>query len=63
MQLQHKFQKMLNNPVTQTIDLGDGRTITIESGKLGKQSDGSESGMSAFLKIAGILLLVGAGIY
>jgi len=30
---------------------------------LGKQSDGSESGMSAFLKIAGILLLVGAGIY
>ena len=41
MQLQHKKVNMLNNPVTQTIDLGEGKIITIESGKLAKQSDGS----------------------
>lgn len=29
------------NIINQTIDLGDGRTITIESGKLAKQADGS----------------------
>lgn len=29
------------NVVTKTIDLGDGRTITIETGKLAKQADGS----------------------
>ena len=27
--------------VKKTIDLGDGRTITIETGKLAKQADGS----------------------
>jgi len=32
---------MLYNTVTQTINLGDGRTITLETGKLAKQSDGS----------------------
>jgi len=29
------------NVITKTIDLGDGRTITIETGKLAKQADGS----------------------
>jgi polyribonucleotide nucleotidyltransferase len=29
------------NPVIKTIDLGDGRTITLETGKLAKQADGS----------------------
>lgn len=29
------------NAITQTIDLGDGRIITIETGKLAKQADGS----------------------
>ena len=29
------------NPITKSIDLGDGRTITIETGKLAKQADGS----------------------
>lgn len=29
------------NAITKTIDLGDGRTITIETGKLAKQADGS----------------------
>jgi polyribonucleotide nucleotidyltransferase len=29
------------NPVVKTIDLGDGRTITIETGKLAKQADGA----------------------
>lgn len=29
------------NIITKTIDLGDGRTITIETGKLAKQADGS----------------------
>ena len=29
------------NPIKKTIDLGDGRTITIESGKLAKQADGA----------------------
>ncbi|MDL2208882.1 polyribonucleotide nucleotidyltransferase [Parabacteroides sp. OttesenSCG-928-O15] len=29
------------NPINKTIDLGDGRTITIETGKLAKQADGS----------------------
>lgn len=28
-------------PITKSIDLGDGRTITIETGKLAKQADGS----------------------
>ncbi|MDO5571502.1 MAG: polyribonucleotide nucleotidyltransferase [Bacteroidales bacterium] len=29
------------NPIVKTIDLGDGRTITIETGKLAKQADGA----------------------
>ncbi len=29
------------NPIIKTIDLGDGRTITLETGKLAKQADGS----------------------
>lgn len=29
------------NPIVKTIDMGDGRTITIETGKLAKQADGS----------------------
>lgn len=41
MQLQQKKLNMLNNPVTQTIDLGEGKIITLETGKLAKQSDGS----------------------
>jgi polyribonucleotide nucleotidyltransferase len=41
MQLQQKKLNMLNNPVTQTIDLGEGKVITLETGKLAKQSDGS----------------------
>lgn len=29
------------NPITKTFDLGDGRTISLETGKLAKQADGS----------------------
>ena len=29
------------NPITKTITLKDGRTISIETGKLAKQADGS----------------------
>jgi len=29
------------NPISKTIDLGDGRSITLETGKLAKQADGS----------------------
>ena len=29
------------NPINKTIELADGRTITIETGKLAKQADGS----------------------
>ena len=29
------------NPINKTIELGDGRTITIETGKLAKQADGA----------------------
>jgi polyribonucleotide nucleotidyltransferase len=32
---------MLYNPIKKTIDLGDGRSIEIETGKLAKQADGS----------------------
>ena len=32
---------MLYNPIKKVIDLGDGRTIEIETGKLAKQADGS----------------------
>jgi len=31
----------MTNVITKTIDLGDGRTISIETGKLAKQADGS----------------------
>jgi len=34
-------KKIMLNPINKTIDLGDGRTITIETGKLAKQADGS----------------------
>ena len=29
------------NPIVKTIELADGRTITLETGKLAKQADGS----------------------
>ena len=29
------------NPINKTIELADGRTITIETGKLAKQADGA----------------------
>ena len=29
------------NPIVKTIELGDGRTITLETGKLAKQADGA----------------------
>ena len=29
------------NPIVKTIELPDGRTITLETGKLAKQADGS----------------------
>ena len=32
---------MIPKVYTESIDLGDGRTITIETGKLAKQADGS----------------------
>ncbi len=32
---------MIPQTFTQTITLGDGRTITLETGKLAKQADGS----------------------
>ena len=31
------------NPIVKTIELPDGRTITLETGKLAKQADGSVS--------------------
>ena len=34
-------KKIMLNPINKTIDLGDGRTITIETGKLAKQADGA----------------------
>ncbi len=34
-------KKIMMNPITKSIDLGDGRTITIETGKLAKQADGA----------------------
>jgi len=44
--LDFKREKILErlfmiNPIVKTIDLGDGRTITLETGKLAKQADGS----------------------
>ena len=37
---QHVIFSMMN-VITKTITLGDGRTISIETGKLAKQADGS----------------------
>jgi polyribonucleotide nucleotidyltransferase len=37
----HKQKKMSLNVIKKVIDLGDGRTIEIETGKLAKQADGS----------------------
>ena len=37
------------NPIVKTIELPDGRTITLETGKLAKQADGSVSYFSIFL--------------
>jgi len=34
-------EKIMIKPITKSIDLGDGRSITIETGKLAKQADGS----------------------
>ena len=31
------------NPIVKTIELPDGRTITLETGKLAKQADGSKN--------------------
>ena len=31
------------NPIVKTIELPDGRTITLETGKLAKQADGVDS--------------------
>ena len=39
-------------PITKSIDLGDGRTITLETGKLAKQADGS-----VMLKMGNTMLL------
>jgi len=33
------IQKIMNQAIIKTIDLGDGRTITIETGRLAKQAD------------------------
>jgi polyribonucleotide nucleotidyltransferase len=36
-----KIDEIMNHPIVKTIQLGDGRTITLETGKLAKQADGS----------------------
>lgn len=43
---------MIPNPITQEIKLQDGRTITLETGKLAKQADGS-----VVVKMGGTMLL------
>ncbi len=43
---------MIPNPITQEITLEDGRTITLETGKLAKQADGS-----VVVKMGGTMLL------
>ena len=43
---------MIPKVTQETIDLGDGRTITIETGKLAKQSDGS-----VVIRLGGTMLL------
>ena len=32
---------MISQPISKTFDIGDGRQITIETGKLARQADGS----------------------
>jgi polyribonucleotide nucleotidyltransferase len=39
--VQHKQKSMSYNVIKKTFDLGDGRMIEIETGKLAKQADGS----------------------
>ena len=39
--MHHNQSKMSLNVIKKVIDLGDGRTIEIETGKLAKQADGS----------------------
>ncbi len=41
MKAYHNENKMSLNVIKKVIDLGDGRTIEIETGKLAKQADGS----------------------
>ncbi|MDQ6609748.1 MAG: hypothetical protein M3Y85_08000, partial [Bacteroidota bacterium] len=36
-----QFQKMLSQKISKTFSLGDGREITIETGRLARQADGS----------------------
>ena len=44
---------MIKQVIKKTIDLGDGRTITIETGKLAKQADGAvEDPMRNTLQLA-----------
>jgi polyribonucleotide nucleotidyltransferase len=38
---QHKSNQMSQLGITHSFDLGDGRTVTLETGKLAKQADGS----------------------
>ncbi len=47
----NKKENMIN-PIVKTIDLGDGRTITLETGKLAKQADGAIE-----LRMGGTMLL------
>lgn len=37
----HSIQIMAKTPITKTFDIGDGRQVTIETGKLATQADGS----------------------
>ncbi len=39
--IKKKEDNFMINPIVKTIDLGDGRSISIETGKLAKQADGS----------------------
>ena len=51
------------NPIKKTIDLGDGRTITIETGKLAKQADGSvEVRMGNTMLLATVVAAKEAGV-
>ena len=41
LQTKNKKEDFMLNPINKTIELSDGRAITIETGKLAKQADGS----------------------